>query len=505
MSLEDKVAPAPAAAEPLPGTRHPALALFVLTGAELMVVLDATIVNIALPSIRDAFDISESNLAWVVNAYALAFGGLMLLGGRAGDLFGRRRMFRAGVTFFTLASLLGGIAPNSAVLITARVLQGAGAAVAAPTALALIATTFAEGKPRNRAMGLYAAMAGVGSAVGLILGGALTQYLDWRWVLLINVPIGIAVLLGTAVLHEPRRVNGRLDAPGATVGTLGLVSLVYGINRAGIEGWGDLGTLICFAAAAILLPTFVVTQIRGSHPMLPMNVLRDRNRGGAYVVLLCTGVGMFSTFYFTTLFQQQILGYGAVRTGLCYLPFTAAIGLAATVSSRLVSKVPPRVLLVAGLLLAAVGMLILSSLRPWSTYAGGVLPGTIITALGLGSTFVPLTVLSVRGVKARESGSASAMLNTSQQIGGALGLATMTTLVTAVANHRLANAGDKLIDAFKNHDTKMMYRAADAITHGYDRGYLVSLGVFLFAAVFAAIVLDAPPQEGAEGGAHGGH
>ncbi|NUS10527.1 MAG: MFS transporter [Streptomyces sp.] len=503
MSLEDQAVSAPLVKDPLPGTRHPGLALFVLTGAELMVVLDATIVNIALPSIRGALDISEGNLAWVVNAYALAFGGLMLLGGRAGDLFGRRRMFRGGIVFFTLASLLGGAAPNSAVLITARVLQGAGAAVAAPTALSLIATTFAEGKPRNRAMGLYAAMAGVGSAVGLILGGALTQYLDWRWVLLINVPIGIAVLLGTSVLEEPRKVNGRLDASGAAVGTLGLVSLVYGITRAGIEGWGDTGTLICFALAVVLLPAFVVTQIRGVHPMLPINVLRDRNRGGAYVVLLCTGVGMFSTFYFTTLFQQQVLHYGAVKTGLCYLPFTAAMGLAATVSARLVSRVQPRVLLVAGLTLASCGMLILSTLRPWSTYTGGVLPGTIITALGLGSTFVPLTVLSVRGVQAHQSGSASAMLNTAQQVGGALGLATMTTLATALANRRMPHAGDQFVYGIKHHNRQLIFHAADAMTHGYTRGYLVSVGVFMVGALFAAVVLNAPPQDASEGGMHG--
>ncbi|WP_327287023.1 MFS transporter [Streptomyces sp. NBC_01198] len=503
MSLEDKAVSAPAAAAPLPGTRHPGLALFVLTAAELMVVLDATIVNIALPSIQTALHVSAGNLAWVVNAYALAFGGLMLLGGRAGDLFGRRRMFRGGIAFFTGASLLGGVAPNTAVLITARVLQGAGAAVAAPTALALIATTFAEGKPRNRAMGLYAAMAGVGSAVGLLLGGALTQYLDWRWVLLINIPIGVAVLIGTSVLAEPRRTNGRLDGPGAAVGTAGLVALVYGINRAGVEGWGDTGTLICFALAAVLLPTFIVTQIRGSYPMLPMSVLRDRNRGGAYATLLCVGVGMFSTFYFTTLFQQEVLGYGAVRTGLGYLPFTVAIGAAATISSRLVSRVPPRFLLVPGLLLAACGMLVLSTLTPHTSFVSGVLPGTLITGFGLGSTFVPLTVLAVHKVRPQESGSASAMLNTSQQIGGALGLASLATLVNAVANRRLPHAGDQYLAGLRHHDPALVARAADAMTHGYTRGYLVSLGVFVLGAVIAAVVLDAPPQDASDGATTG--
>jgi EmrB/QacA subfamily drug resistance transporter len=438
---------------------------------------------------------SAANLAWVVNAYALAFGGFMLLGGRAGDLFGRRRVFRAGIVVFSLASLLGGVAPNSGLLIAARVLQGMSAAVAAPTALSLIATTFAEGKARNRAMGVYAAMAGVGSTVGLILGGLLTEYLNWRWVLLVNIPIGIGVLAGTVVLGEAERTNGRLDIPGAVTGTAGLLSLVYAITRGGEDGWDDRLSLACFGTAAVLLVIFVFTQARGKHPMLPLSVLRDRSRAGSYATMFLVGIGMFATFYFLTLYMQQVLQYSAVRAGLAYLPFSAGVGIMAGIGSRLMVKVAPRVLAAPGLLVAALGMFWLSRLTPDSSYVSGLLPGMFVTALGLGATFVPMTLGAVRGVADDEAGSASATLNTAQQFGGALGLAALATLSNSVADDRLPHAGDAYFAGLRRHDFALVERAAEAMTHGYTRAFIGSGLVFLVAMAIAALAINAGKQE----------
>ncbi len=292
-----------------------------------MVVLDGTITNIALPSIQEELDVPASNLAWIVNSYALAFGALLLLGGRSGDIFGRRRMFRIGIVVFTIASMLGGFATNEALLIGARVLQGVGGAIAAPTALSLIAVNFPEGPQRNRAMGVYAAMAGLGSTVGLLLGGVLTDYLDWRWVFFVNVPIGIAVLAGTLVLSEGDRNTGRLDVPGALTATGGLLALVYAITRVGEHSWTNNITLGCFAAAAVLLTAFIVWQLRTSHPMLPLRLFASRSRSGSYATMLFIGAGMFATFYFLTLYMQQILGYSPVKTGFAYLPFSIGMGI----------------------------------------------------------------------------------------------------------------------------------------------------------------------------------
>ncbi|MEV6479359.1 MFS transporter [Streptomyces sp. NPDC051576] len=477
------------------GSRYPGVALAILATTQLMVVLDGTIVNIALPSVQSAFGISADRLAWIVNAYALAFGGLMLVGGRAGDLFGRRRTFRAGIVLFTLASLLGGLAPNAGLLIAARVAQGAGAAVAAPTALSLIATTFPEGRSRNRAMGVYGAMAGLGSTIGLLLGGVLTEYLDWRWVLLVNVPIGVAVLAGTVVLGEGDRGSGRLDLPGAVTGTGGMLSLVYGITRGGRDGWTDGVTLACFAAAAVLLAVFLVLQARGRHPMLPLRVLRNRDRAGSYGVMLCVGVGMFATFYFLTLYMQQVLGYGAARAGLAYLPFSIGMGATAGIVSKLVAKVPPRLLTGPGLCIAAAGMFWLSTLTPGSSYATRLAPAMFVTAIGLGCCFVPMTLSAVSGVARGDSGIASAMLNTSQQIGGALGLAALTTLANSAADDRLPHAAQTWITAVRSHRQDLVVRAVDAMTHGYTSAFTVGSLVFLAGALVAGLAITTGRQD----------
>lgn len=491
MSTEARIEPASHPASPTTRTDRPGIALLVLVTAELMVVLDATIVNIALPSIWREMTISLSALAWVVTGYSLAFGGFMLLGGRAGDLFGRRRVFRFGIGVFVVASLLGGLAPNAGLLIAARVLQGIGAAITAPTALSLIATTFAEGRHRNRAMGAWAAMAGIGSTVGLLLGGLITQYVDWRGVLLINIPIGLAVLAGTVVLREPERARGTLDIPGAVTGTGGLTALVYAITQGGRDGWGSGGTLLFLGLSAVLLGAFAAIQVRSRYPMLPVRVLRDRSRGGAYATMFFVGMGMFGTFYFLTLYVQQVQSYSAIRAGLAFLPFNVGVGIMAVVSSRLVAKVPPRVISAPGLVVAALGMLWLSTLTPESAYLTALMPAMFVVALGLGATFVPMTLCAVRGVADSDSGIASAVLNTAQQIGGALGIGALATLSQSVANGRLAGAETYLSGG----DRALLPRALDALTHGYTRAFLVVAALFVVALVILASVVDAGPQD----------
>jgi EmrB/QacA subfamily drug resistance transporter len=408
-----------------PGSRHLGLALVVIAAAQLMVVLDNTITNIALPAIQADLGVSDANLAWIVNSYALAFGGLLLLGGKAGDLFGRLRMFQVGILMFTLASLLGGLTLSEGLLLGARVLQGVGAALAAPSALALITTTFPVGKSRNTAMGVYAAMGGVGATVGMLLGGTLTDALSWRWVFFINIPIGLAVLAGTRSLVEAERHPGRLDVPGAITGTGGLIALVYAITRGGEHGWTNGLTLISFVTAALLLGVFLLLQSRVSDPMMPLRMFKDRNRSGSYATMLLIGASMFATFYFLTLYMQLVLGYSAIRTGFAYLPFSIGMSAAAGVSSKLVTHFAPRLIAALGLTIGAAGMFWFATLKTNSSYTGHLVPAMFVTAMGLGMAFVPLTVTSVSGVDHLDTGVASALLNTAQQIGGALGLAVL--------------------------------------------------------------------------------
>ncbi|MHB9849021.1 MFS transporter [Streptomyces krungchingensis] len=474
--------------------RHFGLALVVIAAAQLMVVLDGTITNIALPSIQTDLDVSASNLSWIVNAYALAFGGLLLLGGRAGDLFGRRRMFRIGITVFTLASLLGGLAPNEELLIGARILQGIGASIAAPTALSLIATNFPEGGLRNRAMGVYAVMAGLGSTVGLLLGGVLTDYLDWRWVFFINIPIGIAVLAGTKVLAEGERNTGRLDVPGAITGTGGLISLVYGITRGGQDGWSDTLTLVFFGAAVVLLALFLVLQLRTTHPMMPLRLFRDRNRAGSYATMLFLGAGMFATFYFLTLYMQQILGYSPVKTGFAYLPFSFGMGIAAGISSKLVAHLAPRWIAGPGLVIGAGGMFWFSTLERGSSYFTHLMPAMFVTALGLGMSYVPMTLGAVSGVRDQDSGIASALLNTAQQVGGALGLAVLTTISTSAANDRLPEAASAFYRAIAMKDFATVAKAGEALTHGYTTAFTVAGFLFVGGLLITLFTINAKNQ-----------
>jgi EmrB/QacA subfamily drug resistance transporter len=377
----------------------------VIAGAQLMVVLDATIVNIALPHIQGALHFSTTGLSWVLNAYTLTFGGLLLLGGRAGDVLGRRRVFITGILLFSLASLLGGLATSSTWLLAARALQGVGGAIASPTALALITTNFPEGPQRNRAFGVYAAVSGSGAAVGLLAGGMLTEWLSWRWVLFVNVPIGILLALAAPLyIAESERRAARYDVAGALTSTAGMVALVYGFIRAAQEGWSDSVTIAAFVAAAVLLGVFLAVESRTSQPITPLHMFRNRNRSGSYGIMLGVAASLFGMFFFLTLFVQEVLGYSPLKAGLAFLPVSGVIIVAAQVVARLVPRVGPRRLMIAGALLASVGLAWLSRITVSSGYVDGLLGPMLVFGLGLGFLFVPLTLTAVAGVRREESG-----------------------------------------------------------------------------------------------------
>ena len=477
--------------------RRLGLALAVIATAQLMVVLDATIVNVALPHIQRALGFSDTNLEWIVNAYALTFGGLLLLGGRAGDLLGRRRIFISGILLFTVASLLGGFATDQAWLLTARAVQGVGGALAAPTALALIAVTFPEGPPRNRAMGVYATMSVAGSAVGLILGGLLTTYASWRWVMFVNVPIGIIVALAAPrVLGESQRRRGSFDLPGAITGTLGIASLVYGLSNAatsqnGVSHWGDTKVVASLVAAVVLLVAFAVIEVRSKHALLPMRVLKSRDRSGAYAIMLLLGTALFGMFFFLTLWIQDVWGYSPIKTGLVFLPMVAAIMLSSGIASQLVARIGARPLLVAGTLIATGGMGWLSRLNDHSTYAGGLLGPMIVTAIGLGLVFVPISLVSLSKVANSDSGVASSLLNAGQQIGGSIGLAVLGT----VAWSTFANSTRSQTSALAGHLTKAQLATAQtgiehhALAVAFSDGFLVAAGISLIALVITLLAI----------------
>ncbi|MBO0802749.1 MAG: MFS transporter [Nocardiopsaceae bacterium] len=509
MQRAGTTAAARASRAPVAQRRRLGLALTVIATAQLMVVLDATIVNVALPHIQNALGFSGTNLEWVVNAYALAFGGLLLLGGRSGDLLGRRRIFIFGIALFTVASLAGGFATDQAWLLAARAIQGVGAAFAAPTSLSLIAVTFPEGRARNRAMGVYAAMSISGAAVGLIAGGLLVSYLDWRWVLFVNVPIGAVVgLLAPRVLGESERRRGSFDLPGAVTASLGLAALVYGLSNAatsenGVSHWGDTKVVASLAAAAVLLAAFVVIESRVAHPLLPFRVLRSPSRSGAYLISLCVGTALFGMFFFLTLFVQDVWGYSPLKTGVAYLPMVAMIMVAAGVASQLVTRVGARPLAIAGSAAAAGGMFWLSRLTEHSGYAGGMLGPMMVTAFGMGLIFVPISLVSLSRVAEHDTGVASSLLNTGQQVGGSIGLAVLGTVAwsSVASNLRAAVASARAsakAAAASGHPPHMSPAAVKAektamVNHalatGFTHGYLVAAGIALLALVIAVFLL----------------
>ena len=481
--------------------RHLGLALVVIAIAQLMVVLDATIVNITLPHIKDALGFSDSGLEWVVNAYALTFGGLLLLGGRAGDILGRRKVFVGGTILFALASLAGGLANSEVWLLTARTIQGVGAAVVATTALSLITTTFPEGPRRNRAMAVYAAMSIGGAAVGLLAGGVLTTYASWRWVFFVNVPIAaVAAIMAPRVLPESERHRGRFDLPGAITGTGGVAALVYGLSNAattqnGVSHWGDTQVIVSLVAAVVLLAAFVFIESRSKHALLPLRIFRNRDRTAANLILLCVGTALFGVFFFLTIFLQTVWGYSPLRTGFAYLPMVAIIMVMAGVSSQLVGRIGAKPLLLAGSLIGAGGMFWLSRINEHSTYSGSLLGPTIVAGAGLGMLFMPVTLVALSKVAERDAGVASSLVNTGQQVGGSIGLAILGTVAWTVVSNTARNSAAAAKAAAARaaaaghpiHPTKAQLSHAQqvianhSLAVGFSRGFEVSAGILLLA------------------------
>lgn len=450
--------------------RNLGLALAVIAVAQLMVVLDVAIVNVALPSIQRSLHFSATNLEWVVNAYAVAFGGLLLLGGRAGDLYGRRRMFIAGTLLFTIGSLAGGLATTSTLLIIARVVQGIGGAVVAPTALSLLAETFAEGKARNRALGVYSAVSAGGGALGLLLGGVITNYFSWRWILFVNVPVGIVLaLVAPRVLLATRGRFGRLDMPGAVAVTGGATLLVYSLSRASSHAWRDSMTVATLAIALGLLVVFVTIEALSREPLMPLRVFANRNRSGAYLLSLAIGAVLSGMLFLLTLFMQNVLRFTPLQAGFAFLPTAVAIGVGAGITSRVIGRIGPRVPMTLGALLVAIGLFWLSGVTVHAGYTSHVLGPLLVLAVGLGGVFVSTSVVAISGVTSDESGLASALLNVGRQLGGSLGIAILGTVAATVASSHLANG------------------PAIATTTGYATAFEVASGI-AFAGFLVALV-----------------
>jgi EmrB/QacA subfamily drug resistance transporter len=468
----------PTAARPGSG-----LALLVIAAAQLMLVLDDSIANIALPSIQHHYGVPASTLVWVVNAYVLAFGSLLLFGGRLGDLVGRLRAFRAGLALFTLASVGAGAAWDPHTLIGARALQGLGAALVAPNALALITTNFAAGAARNKAMAVYGAMSALGITAGVALGGAITDWLGWRWVFFINVPIGLAVLAGSRALVEGERGSGSLGAASAILGTAAMALLAFGVTQAGEHGWTDGSTLAWLMSGATLTVIFLWMQARSRNPMLPLALLTERNRAGSYLGMLLFGAGMMGTYYLLTLFMQQVMHYSPLRSGLSSLPFALGIVVGAGVSSKLVERLAPRLVAGPGLAVGAAGMFWLSSLAPGSSYFAHIMPAAFLVSFGLGASAIATTLTAVHGVTQQRASVASAVVNMAQQLGAAFGIALMTAVATAGAEaHRGASS-------------------VGALATGYANAFAVGSGLLLLAAAVVALAVNTRETHGREAGA----
>jgi EmrB/QacA subfamily drug resistance transporter len=426
-------------------------ALIVAATAQLMVALDATIVNIALPSAQAALNGSDGQRQWVITAYTLAFGGLLLLGGRVADRLGRKRTFLIGLAGFAAASALGGAAPNLGVLLGARALQGCFAALLTPTALSLVAVTFTDPRERAKAFAVYGGIAGSGGALGLILGGALTQWLSWRWCLYVNVPIAVAAAVGAwTVVPDLRGARvGRFDLAGALLATAGLVALVEACTRAVSDGWGAPAVVALLGAAAVLFVLFILRESTAAQPLLPLRIVRDRNRGGVYIAVGCAVAAMYGVFLLLTYDFQVVLHYSPIRAGLAFLPMSIVVLFSSgAIASRLLPRVSPRLLIVPGLLVAAGGMLLLTGLRVDSSYVAGILPAEILLGLGMGCVFVPAFNVATQGVDPREAGIASATANTAQQVGGSIGTALLNSVAASAATGAAATHAAALVHGY---------------------------------------------------------
>ncbi|HEV7941672.1 MAG TPA: MFS transporter [Solirubrobacteraceae bacterium] len=468
----------PRKAADLGSKRGKDLALVLLAMTQFVIVIDASIVNVALPSIGAHLHFSRDDLSWVVNAYTLTFGGFLLLGGRLADLLGRRRMFMIGLVVFSLASLAGGLAQSEAWLIAARAVQGLGAAIVSPAALSIITTTFAEGAERNRALGIWGAVAGAGGAAGVLLGGILTSGLSWRWVLFVNVPIGIiAAVLAPLLLLESSSEDGTegLDVPGAVTVTAGLALLVYAVVDAVNVGWGSTGTLLRIAGALVLLAAFVLIERRQRHPLLPFSIFRLRTLRSANIVGLLIGMSLFSMFFFISLYMQDVLHYSPIKTGISYLPLAVGIIISAGIASQLVTRIGFKPVLGGGLLLIAGGLTWFSRVpAPGGSFAADVLGPSLLAAFGLGFSFVSVTIAAMTSTKPHEAGLASGLINTSQQVGGALGLAILATVANSRTQSLLSTG----------------VHSSVALTKGFDLAFLVAAGFAVAGAILTAVLIS---------------
>lgn len=466
------------------------LILVLVALAQFMVVLDVSIVNVALPSIQKAFSMTQTDLQWIVTAYTLAFGGFLLLGGRAADLFGRRKIFLSGVVAFTLFSLGCGLSQSGHMIVIFRALQGLAGAFMSPAALSIVLVTYREGHERNVALAVWGAVASGGAAVGVLLGGILTQYLDWRWNFFVNVPVGLAVIFFSLRLldrHESTVEHNNLDLPGAVLATGGLIMLVYGLVKAPHYGWTDNLTLIYLGIAAAALIAFVYNESRARHPLMPLHLFKIRNLSGANALMMCMTAGMFSIFFFTTLYLQQILGYTPVKTGLSFLVVPFAIAIAATNTPRLVKKIGYKPILMVAPLIVSAGLFYMSHIPVNGSFWGDIAPGLILLGFGMGMTFISVTIAATSGVPHHESGVASGILNTSQQVGGAVGLAVLTGIATSAAADYLVN--------LQLHAAPSHFQVAQATVHGFHDGFLIASTFGVAAALIATFVLEARKVE----------
>jgi EmrB/QacA subfamily drug resistance transporter len=454
--------------------RHKWFALALLSVVQFMLVLDIAIVNVALPSIQVDLGFSQENLQWVISAYALVFGGFLLLGGRAADLLGRRRMFISGLVVFTSASLLAALAWSETSLIGARAVQGLGAAIIAPAALSILMTTFSEGKERNIALGVWGAVGGFGAAAGVLLGGIFTDLLSWEWIFFLNIPVGIAALaLAPVLLAESRDATAKsFDALGAVLVTGGLSTAVYGITQANDWGWSSAQTIGVFAAAVALLAGFVVRELSAADPLMSFSIFKIKTVSGANIAGFILGTALFSMFLMLTLYMQQVLGYSPLKTGVAYIAVAGGVIVWSMVAQTLVTRVGVKPVLVTGMSLLTVGLLYFTQVSADGSYLGDLLPGFLIIAMGMGFAFVPISIAALAGVPAKEAGIASGLINTSQQIGGALGIAVLSSVAVAHTTDA-TKAGDAV---------------PQALTSGFQAAFWVGAGV-AFAGVVAALAL----------------
>jgi EmrB/QacA subfamily drug resistance transporter len=468
------------------GTRQVShwLVLILLALAQFMVILDVSIVNVALPSIQKAFHMTQTDLQWIVTAYTITFGGFLLLGGRSADLFGRRKMFLIGVIVFTLASLADGLAQSGNQLIIFRAIQGAAGAFMSPAALSIILVTYSEGHERNVALSVWGAVASGGAAVGVLLGGILTQYLSWRWIFFVNVPIGILVVLASLRILDKYEVDlghNSLDLPGAVLGTGGIMLLVYGLVKAPQYGWLSTHTFVFLGAAIVAIAAFIINEARTRYPLMPLHIFKIRNLSGADTVMLCMAAGLFAVFFFTTLYLQLVLGYTPIRTGLSFLIVPVAVGLSASTVPKIIQRVGYRPILMVSPLFVSGGLFWLSHIPVNGTYWGNVAPGLIVMGLGMGATFVAATVAATSGVPPHESGLASGILNTSQQVGGAVGLAVLTGIAASATKDYLAGLH------LQAQPTQHVLNTA--LVHGFHDGYLIASTFGIAGSLVATFVL----------------